>query len=186
MTTGGKIRTRRKQLGMSVDELAKKVGKNRATIYRYENDEIEMPASMLQPLADALNTSPDELMDWRLIKRDLAEREKKMDQILSQLDDGISSEGSAYPCILMKAPTCGGFMEYEFKVLLGVLYRINDANQEKEMHTIRALVELAAHLDAKSVEHLVSYGEYLVDQLRKKTGVPIEIPYQTEEAASPG
>ena len=92
MTTGGKIRTRRKQLGMSVDELAKKVGKNRATIYRYENDEIEMPASMLQPLADALNTSPDELMDWRLIKRDLAEREKKMDQILSQLDDGISSE----------------------------------------------------------------------------------------------
>ena len=186
MTTGGKIRTRRKQLGMSVDELAKKVGKNRATIYRYENDEIEMPASMLQPLADALNTSPDELMDWRPIKRDLAEGEKKMDQILSQLDDGISSEGSAYPCILMKAPTCGGFMEYEFKVLLGVLYRINDANQEKEMHTIRALVELAAHLDAKSVEHLVSYGEYLVDQLRKKTGVPIEIPYQTEEAASPG
>ena len=45
MTTGGKIRTRRKQLGMSVDELAKKVGKNRATIYRYESDAIEMPAS---------------------------------------------------------------------------------------------------------------------------------------------
>lgn len=77
-------------------------------------------------------------------------------------------------------------MEYEFKVLLGMLYRINNANQEKEMHTMRALVELAAHLDAKSVEHLVSYGEYLVDQLRKKTGTPIEIPYQTEEAASPG
>ncbi len=186
MTTGVKIRTRRKQLGMSVDELAKKVGKNRATIYRYESDAIEMPASMLQPLADALNTSPDELMDWRLIKRDLSEREQKMDQILSQLDDGISSEGSAYPCILMKAPTCGGFMEYEFKVLLGVLYRINAANQEKEMHTMRALVELAVHLDPKSVEHLVSYGEYLVDQLQKKTGIPIEIPYQGEEAALRG
>lgn len=38
-------------------------------------------------------------------------------------------------------------MEYEFKVLLGVLYRINAANQEKEMHMIRALIELAAHLD---------------------------------------
>lgn len=183
MTTGEKIRTRRKQLCMSVDELAKKVGKNRATIYRYENDEIEMPASMLQPLADALNTSPDELMDWSLIKRNLAEHEKEMDKILAQLEDGISSEGSTYPCILMKAPTCGGFMEYEFKVLLGVLYRINVANQEKEMHTMRALIELADHLDTKSVEHLVSYGEYLVNQYQKKTGIPIEIPYQSEETA---
>ena len=75
---------------------------NRATIYRYESDAIEMPASMLQPLADALNTSPDDLMDWRLIKRNITEREKKMDMILSQLDDGISSEGSTYPCILWK------------------------------------------------------------------------------------
>lgn len=134
MTTGEKIRTRRKQLGMSVDELAQKVGKNRATIYRYESDAIEMPASMLQPLANALNTSPDELMDWRLILQDISDHEKKMDKILAQLDDGISSEGSTYPCILMKAPTCGGFMEYEFKVLLGVLYRINAANQEKNAH----------------------------------------------------
>ncbi len=36
---------------MSVDELAKKVGKNRATIYRYENDEIEMPVNLLRPIA---------------------------------------------------------------------------------------------------------------------------------------
>ena len=35
MTTGEKIRARRKELGLSVDELAAKVGKNRATIYRY-------------------------------------------------------------------------------------------------------------------------------------------------------
>ena len=67
MTTGEKIRARRKELGLSVDELAAKVGKNRATIYRYESDAIEMPASMLQPLADALSTTPDELMSWELI-----------------------------------------------------------------------------------------------------------------------
>ncbi len=64
MTTGERIRTRRKQLGMSVDDLAAKLGKNRATIYRYESDAIEMPASLLKPLADALDTVPDELMDW--------------------------------------------------------------------------------------------------------------------------
>lgn len=185
MTTGEKIRTRRKQLCMSVDELAKKVGKNRATIYRYENDEIEMPASMLQPLADALNTSPDELMDWSLIKRNLAEHEKEMDKILSQLEDGVSTEGLTYRYILLKAPTCGGFMEYEFVRLLTLLYQVNAEAQKKEMHFMRALAELAAHLDDKSVEHLVSYGEYLVEQLRKKTDTPIILPYQTEQAALP-
>ena len=64
MTTGERIRTRRKQLGMSVDDLAAKLGKNRATIYRYESDAIEMPASLLKPLADVLDTIPDELMGW--------------------------------------------------------------------------------------------------------------------------
>ena len=34
MTTGERIRTRRKQLGMSVDDLAAKLGKNRATAMR--------------------------------------------------------------------------------------------------------------------------------------------------------
>lgn len=43
-----------------MDELTKKVDKNRATIYRYESDAIEMPASMLQLMADTLNPSPDD------------------------------------------------------------------------------------------------------------------------------
>lgn len=64
MTTGEKIRARRKQLGLSVDDLAAKLGKNRATIYRYESDAIEMPAAFLKPLADALDMEPGELMDW--------------------------------------------------------------------------------------------------------------------------
>lgn len=50
MTTEENIRTRRKQLGMTVDDLATKLGKNRATIYCYESDAIEMPASLLKPL----------------------------------------------------------------------------------------------------------------------------------------
>ena len=183
MTTGEKIRTRRKELGMSVDALAAKVGKNRATIYRYENNEIEMPASMLQPLANALNTSPDELMDWKLILKDVSEHEKEMDQILSQLDDGVSSEGSTYRYILLKAPTHGGSMEYELKVLLTLLYRLNAADCDKEIHSVRVLAELASCLDIKSIKHLVSYGEYLAAQFQKKTGHLIELPYQSEQSA---
>lgn len=65
MTIGQRIKSRRKELKLSVDELAKKLGKNRATIYRYESDEIDnMPISVLEPLAKALHVSPAYLMGW--------------------------------------------------------------------------------------------------------------------------
>lgn len=65
MSVGERIKTRRKQLKMSVDKLGEMVGKNRATIYRYESDEIEnMPYDVLEPLAKALNVSPAYLMGW--------------------------------------------------------------------------------------------------------------------------
>jgi|LSQX01.3.fsa_nt_gb transcriptional regulator with XRE-family HTH domain len=65
MTIGERIKHRRKQIGMSVDELAQKLGKNRTTIYRYESDEIEnLPLNVLEPLAKILNVSPGYLMGW--------------------------------------------------------------------------------------------------------------------------
>jgi transcriptional regulator with XRE-family HTH domain len=65
MTIGERIKARRKELDISVDELAEKLGKNRATIYRYESDEIEnMPTAVLEPLAKALQTTPAYLMGW--------------------------------------------------------------------------------------------------------------------------
>lgn len=65
MTIGQRIKERRKELGMSVDELAELIGKNRATIYRYENNNIEnLPSPVLKDLADALKTTPEYLIDW--------------------------------------------------------------------------------------------------------------------------
>ena len=65
MTIGERIKERRKELGMTVDELAEKLGKNRATIYRYESNEIEkLPTTVLEPLANSLGVSPGYLMCW--------------------------------------------------------------------------------------------------------------------------
>lgn len=65
MKIGEKIKTRRIELGLSVDELAEKIGKNRSTVYRYENKEIEnLPTPILKPLVEALQVSPDYFMDW--------------------------------------------------------------------------------------------------------------------------
>ena len=65
MTIGQRIKARRLELGLTVDKLAEALGKNRATIYRYENNFIEsMPITILEPLASALNTTPAFLMGW--------------------------------------------------------------------------------------------------------------------------
>lgn len=64
-TVGSRIHNRRLELGISADDLASLLGKNRATIYRYESSEIEnLPVSVIEPLANALNVSPAYLMGW--------------------------------------------------------------------------------------------------------------------------
>ena len=65
MRIGERIKQRRLELGYIADALAKLLNKNRATIYRYENGDIEnMPIDVLEPLAKALNTTPAYLMGW--------------------------------------------------------------------------------------------------------------------------
>lgn len=65
MNVGKRIQARRKELNISVDELAKRLNKNRTTIYRYEKGDIEnLPMDALKPLAEVLKTSPAYLMGW--------------------------------------------------------------------------------------------------------------------------
>ena len=65
MNIGKRIKQRRKELGMSADKLGEILGKNRATIYRYEKGDIEnLPLDILEPIAAALHTTPQYLMGW--------------------------------------------------------------------------------------------------------------------------
>lgn len=65
MTVGQRIKLRRKELEMTVDELAKTLNKNRATVYRYENGDIEnLPVTILEPIAEALFTTPTYLLGY--------------------------------------------------------------------------------------------------------------------------
>ena len=59
MTIADRIRNRRLELGLSVDDLAKKLQKNRATVYRYESSYIKSYSpDVLDALAKALDTTP--------------------------------------------------------------------------------------------------------------------------------
>lgn len=65
MDIGRRIKERRIFLNLSVDDLASILKKNRATIYRYESNEIEnFPVGILEPLAKVLQTTPAYLMGW--------------------------------------------------------------------------------------------------------------------------
>ncbi len=65
MTIGERIKARRIELGLSAEEVAKKIGKDRSTVYRYEsNDIVKLPTTVLEPLAKALNTTPAALMGY--------------------------------------------------------------------------------------------------------------------------
>lgn len=70
MQIGQRISARRKELKMSADELAKKLGKDRSTIYRYEKGDIEnLPLDILEPIAKALETTPQYLMGWEQVQK---------------------------------------------------------------------------------------------------------------------
>ena len=60
-----KLKELRKSRGMTLDELAERVGTSKQTIHRYENGIIaNVPHDKVESLASALGTTPQELMGW--------------------------------------------------------------------------------------------------------------------------
>ena len=65
MSVGERLKRRRKELGMSAEAVAEKLGVSPSTVYRYESGEInKMGIDKLQPIAEAINTTPAYLMGW--------------------------------------------------------------------------------------------------------------------------
>ena len=60
-----RIKQRRKELGLSAEDVAAALGVSPATIYRYEKKDIKkFPTEILDPLAKVLHTSPAYLLGW--------------------------------------------------------------------------------------------------------------------------
>lgn len=63
MTVGERIRQRRLELKMTMDELGEKIGVQKSAINKYEKDDIDMKASKIKALHDVLGLSYLELLD---------------------------------------------------------------------------------------------------------------------------
>ena len=60
-----RIKSRRTELGLTVEELARKMGyKDKSSISKIENGKADIPQSKIAAFADALQTTPAYLMGW--------------------------------------------------------------------------------------------------------------------------
>jgi transcriptional regulator with XRE-family HTH domain len=139
MTVGSRIREFRKRLGLSVDDVAEKLGKNRATIYRYESDDIEnLPAPILEPLAKVLQTTPAELMGWQEEKRnapasgdlpDVSPTGQKIDaRTRRQLEKVLDDDNLTYNGVVLD----GDDKEKVKKALELIFWDVKEKNKRKK------------------------------------------------------
>ena len=64
MSFGDNLRNRRKELGLTQEEIGKRIGCGKSTVNRYENGEINVPYDRILAAAKALETTPAYLMGW--------------------------------------------------------------------------------------------------------------------------
>ena len=98
MTLYDRIRTRREQLNMSQEELAKRLGyKSRSTIAKIESGENDITQSKIVAFAKALGVKPGYLMGWEDVPEpssslSLTPSEETHIKKYRQLDDGGKEE----------------------------------------------------------------------------------------------
>ena len=98
MNINDRIRKRREELGLTLSDVADKLGVNKTTVLRYETRDIEkLPVQILKPLAKVLTTSELYLMG---LTDDIS-------PLVGQggiLDDGIDSLGRDLKQIVVEYP----------------------------------------------------------------------------------
>ena len=95
-SVGDRIRMIRKELSMSADDLAEKIGKDRATVFRYEKGDIEnVPVAVISSLAEALYVSPSYLMGWEPDEGEYTERFREAVRFVLETTDADDLKAAA-------------------------------------------------------------------------------------------
>lgn len=94
MNLGEKIRVSREKTGLTMEELGKKCGTTKQTIYKYETGKVtNIPLDRLMKIADAVDVSASYLMGWedinagQLTDGELSEVKRNLIQFAQSLTD---------------------------------------------------------------------------------------------------
>ena len=94
MNLGEKIRVSREKTGLTLEELGKKCGTTKQTIYKYETGKVtNIPLDRLMKIADAVDVSASYLMGWedinaeQLTDGELSEVKRSLIQFALSLTD---------------------------------------------------------------------------------------------------
>lgn len=88
MNIGDRIKNRRKELGISAEQLAEAINVSPATIYRYESGGIEnMGVDKLTPIAQVLCTNEAFLMGWAEDSSPFAMRQPYVEHSLTPTEE---------------------------------------------------------------------------------------------------
>lgn len=160
-----RIKSRREECQLTVEEVASALGVSRSTIYRYESSEIlNIGLDKLEPLARVLHTTPEYLMGWT-------------DDPIDYDDGELIAE---IPSCYVEA--CGGNIKYAHAMMQAASLDAKshsgiDRFQEYSTDIIEKLKVLAAALDELNTdgqERVVEYAEDLVTCGRYKKVNPSE------------
>lgn len=102
MNVGARIKIRRKEINMKAYELASKINVSLSTLYRYEKGDIEkMSTDVLKEIADALSTTPADLMGWDETEETILSKittaaskleEERQEKVLGYCEDQLSEQ----------------------------------------------------------------------------------------------
>ena len=164
MTTGDRIKQRRKDLGMSVSELARELGKNRATIYRYESNDIEnLPVNVLEPLAKALDTTPAQLMGWynrESPSLNEPEYQHSIHNTFLAHSDGIVADPET-GSVLVKT-TCKSSTAYDFIIeIMRNICLLNDTQNASGLYALAGISQNLKVLPSDVCQQLKQYADFL-------------------------
>ena len=134
MAIGERLKSRRKELGLSVESIAEQLGVSYTTLYRYEASSIlKIPVETFDKLCKILDTTPAELMG-NADKTDSSERED-----INKLPNHFDNPQEAIEFIL-KTPTLAAFGGY-------------DPSQMDEATIVEFANELLGHLKVMSYRY---------------------------------
>lgn len=129
MTTGERLKLRRKEIGFSAEKVADQLGVSPATIYRYEKGDIEkVPVDSLAELAKILQTTPAYLMGWES-QADPAE----INDLLAQIQASEEKEQSRIAEMIQ-----------DFK-------KLNDDGKAKAIERVHELTEIPRYQDVYAI-----------------------------------